>query len=93
MLVAAEVANTTYPLGFCNDMILGSEGCAVFCFLEVFCFFSVTSEVFARKVKQQKYYKTALCTPLGSKYAQPTIWGLMYSKNSYNSNSCFLCKK
>ena len=56
------------PVGFCNEFLLGSEGCAVFHFLGVSCAFPVRTKSFTRKVKHLKVHENELCTPLGSKY-------------------------
>jgi hypothetical protein len=67
MLMAAENANSHLPpIGFCNEPLLGSEGCALFCFFAVFCFLLLLLKLLTRKVKHQKEYKTELCTLLGS---------------------------
>jgi hypothetical protein len=42
MLMTAENANTDLPpIGFCNELLLGSEGCAQFNFLAICCDFTV----------------------------------------------------
>jgi len=47
-------------------IIFGAEGCALFCFFAVFCLTVLTQSRLKKEIKQAKWHKNELCTPLGA---------------------------